>query len=156
MRRTRRLTPDGENGVLQGQATTEEPPRDIRVPNNWGCRDGRVKFLASGAASRRTSSDHSGATASDSHRLPATPSLERGAQYTATGGAATRCAAAGFGKVPCVTETYPQRAWTLPDDATEVLLVRHGASQAAAEGESFEMLEGHGNPPLSPEGELQA
>jgi probable phosphoglycerate mutase len=64
--------------------------------------------------------------------------------------------AAGFGKVPCVSETYPQRAWTLPDNATEVLLVRHGASQAAVEGESFEMLEGHGNPPLSPEGELQA
>jgi 2,3-bisphosphoglycerate-dependent phosphoglycerate mutase len=55
-----------------------------------------------------------------------------------------------------VSETYPQRAWTLPDNATEVLLVRHGASQAAIEGESFEMLEGHGNPPLSPEGELQA
>jgi 2,3-bisphosphoglycerate-dependent phosphoglycerate mutase len=55
-----------------------------------------------------------------------------------------------------VSETYPQRAWTLPDDATEVLLVRHGASQAAVEGEPFEMLEGHGNPPLSPEGELQA
>jgi probable phosphoglycerate mutase len=55
-----------------------------------------------------------------------------------------------------VTQTYPQRAWTLPDTATEVLLVRHGASQAAVEGEPFEMLEGHGNPPLSPEGEAQA
>jgi probable phosphoglycerate mutase len=55
-----------------------------------------------------------------------------------------------------VSETYPQRAWTLPDNATEVLLVRHGASQAAVEGEPFEMLEGHGNPPLAPEGELQA
>jgi probable phosphoglycerate mutase len=54
------------------------------------------------------------------------------------------------------TETYPQRAWTLPESATEVLLVRHGASQAAVEGEPFEMLEGHGNPPLAPEGELQA
>jgi probable phosphoglycerate mutase len=55
-----------------------------------------------------------------------------------------------------VTETYPQRAWTLPDDATEVLLVRHGASQAAVPGEPFEMLEGHGDPPLAPEGEAQA
>ncbi|MEA2474595.1 MAG: hypothetical protein QOE06_2510, partial [Thermoleophilaceae bacterium] len=35
-----------------------------------------------------------------------------------------------------MSETYPQRAWTLPDNATEVLLVRHGASQAAVEGES--------------------
>ena len=33
------------------------------------------------------------------------------------------------------TENYPQRAWTLPDTATEVLLVRHGASQAAVAGE---------------------
>jgi probable phosphoglycerate mutase len=51
---------------------------------------------------------------------------------------------------------YPQRAWTLPDDATEVLLVRHGASQDAVGGESFEMLEGHGNPPLSDLGRRQA
>jgi probable phosphoglycerate mutase len=58
--------------------------------------------------------------------------------------------------VPGVSETYPQRAWALPDDATEVLLVRHGASQAAVEGEPFELLEGHGNPPLAPEGEAQA
>ena len=55
-----------------------------------------------------------------------------------------------------MSETYPQRAWTLPEDATEVLLVRHGASQAAVEGEAFELIEGHGNPPLAPEGELQA
>jgi probable phosphoglycerate mutase len=55
-----------------------------------------------------------------------------------------------------VSETYPQRAWALPENATEVLLVRHGASQAAVEGEPFEMLEGHGDPPLAPEGEAQA
>jgi probable phosphoglycerate mutase len=54
------------------------------------------------------------------------------------------------------TETYPQRAWSLPESATEVLLVRHGASQAAVEGEPFELIEGHGNPRLAPEGELQA
>jgi probable phosphoglycerate mutase len=55
-----------------------------------------------------------------------------------------------------VTKTYPQRAWALPDDATEVLLVRHGASQAAVPGEPFELLEGHADPPLAPEGEAQA
>jgi probable phosphoglycerate mutase len=55
-----------------------------------------------------------------------------------------------------VSESYPQRAWALPDDATEVLLVRHGASQAAVPGEPFEMVEGHGDPPLAPEGEAQA
>jgi probable phosphoglycerate mutase len=55
-----------------------------------------------------------------------------------------------------MTERYPQRAWALPDDATEVLLVRHGASQAAVPGEPFELLEGHADPPLAPEGEAQA
>lgn len=51
---------------------------------------------------------------------------------------------------------YPQRAWALPDDATEILLVRHGASQDAVPGEAFEMIEGHGNPPLSEIGQQQA
>jgi probable phosphoglycerate mutase len=51
---------------------------------------------------------------------------------------------------------YSQRAWSLPDDATEVLLVRHGASQDAVPGESFEMIEGHGDPPLSEIGRGQA
>jgi probable phosphoglycerate mutase len=55
-----------------------------------------------------------------------------------------------------VTERYPQRAWSLPDHATEVLLVRHGASQDAVPGEPFEMLEGHANPALSPIGREQA
>lgn len=51
---------------------------------------------------------------------------------------------------------YPQRAWALPDNATEVLLVRHGASQDAVPGEPFEMIEGHSNPPLSEIGQQQA
>jgi probable phosphoglycerate mutase len=55
-----------------------------------------------------------------------------------------------------VSERYPQRAWTLPDNATEVILVRHGASQDAIPGEPFEMLEGHANPALSPIGAQQA
>lgn len=55
-----------------------------------------------------------------------------------------------------MSERYPQRPWVLPPDATEVLLVRHGASQAAVPGEPFEMVEGHADPPLAPEGQLQA
>jgi probable phosphoglycerate mutase len=51
---------------------------------------------------------------------------------------------------------YPQRAWALPGDATEILLVRHGASQDAVPGESFEMLDGHADPALSPIGQEQA
>ena len=55
-----------------------------------------------------------------------------------------------------MSERYPQRAWALPDNATEVLLVRHGASQDAIPGEPFEMVEGHADPALSPIGEQQA
>jgi probable phosphoglycerate mutase len=55
-----------------------------------------------------------------------------------------------------VSKRYPQRAWALPDNATEVLLVRHGASQDAVPGEPFEMVEGHADPALSPIGEQQA
>ncbi|MBI5105558.1 MAG: histidine phosphatase family protein [Solirubrobacterales bacterium] len=53
-------------------------------------------------------------------------------------------------------EEYPQRRFALPPDATEVVLVRHGASQAAVPGEPFELLEGHADPPLSDEGRRQA
>lgn len=55
-----------------------------------------------------------------------------------------------------MAETYPQRPFTAPPDATEVVLVRHGASAAAVPGEPFEVLEGHANPPLAPEGRVQA
>ncbi len=52
--------------------------------------------------------------------------------------------------------TYHQRAFALPPGATEVILVRHGASAAAVPGEPFPLVEGHGDPPLAPEGEAQA
>jgi probable phosphoglycerate mutase len=55
-----------------------------------------------------------------------------------------------------VAETYPQRSFAVPPDATEVILVRHGASAAAVPGEPFEELEGQSDPPLAPEGQLQA
>lgn len=53
--------------------------------------------------------------------------------------------------------TYPQRPFAVPAEATEVVLVRHGASQAHVPGESFELIEGgHADPPLAPEGVAQA
>jgi probable phosphoglycerate mutase len=51
---------------------------------------------------------------------------------------------------------YHQRSFALPQGATEVLLVRHGASAPAVPGEPFELLDGHGDPPLAPAGEQQA
>jgi len=52
--------------------------------------------------------------------------------------------------------SYPQRDYSRPAEAIEILLVRHGASRAAVEGQPFELLEGQADPPLSPEGEQQA
>ena len=51
---------------------------------------------------------------------------------------------------------YHQRGFTLPPGATEIVLVRHGASQPAVPGVPFPLLDGHGNPALAPEGEEQA
>ena len=52
--------------------------------------------------------------------------------------------------------SYPQRDYSRPPEAVEIVLVRHGASQAAVEGQQFELLEGQADPPLSVEGERQA
>jgi len=53
-------------------------------------------------------------------------------------------------------KSYPQRRFTVPPDATEVILVRHGASKAAVRGEPFALVGGHADPPLAPEGVEQA
>jgi 2,3-bisphosphoglycerate-dependent phosphoglycerate mutase len=52
--------------------------------------------------------------------------------------------------------SYPQRGFRLPPGATEVVLVRHGASEAAVPGRPFPVVDGHGDPALAPEGEAQA
>jgi probable phosphoglycerate mutase len=51
---------------------------------------------------------------------------------------------------------YRQIQFRLPPEATELILVRHGESEAAVEGEPFELVEGHGDPALAPEGRAQA
>jgi len=56
-----------------------------------------------------------------------------------------------------MTRSYPQRRFTLPADATEIVLVRHGASQPAVEGEVFPIVDGHSDPALEdPRGVDQA
>jgi probable phosphoglycerate mutase len=52
--------------------------------------------------------------------------------------------------------TFSQRPYLGPPGSTELLLVRHGASADSVEGESFELVEGQGDPPLSPVGRHQA
>ncbi|MEA2322073.1 MAG: 2,3-bisphosphoglycerate-dependent phosphoglycerate mutase [Solirubrobacteraceae bacterium] len=55
-----------------------------------------------------------------------------------------------------MSERFPQRPFAVPSDATEIVVVRHGASADAIEGESFPLIGDHADPPLSPEGRRQA
>jgi len=54
------------------------------------------------------------------------------------------------------TRSFPQSRFSPPPGATEILLVRHGESAPHVEGESFDLVDGHGDPPLSPAGWEQA
>jgi 2,3-bisphosphoglycerate-dependent phosphoglycerate mutase len=55
-----------------------------------------------------------------------------------------------------VSPEYRQHRFVVPPDATEIVLARHGASAPARAGELFASIDGHGNPPLAPEGHEQA
>ena len=51
---------------------------------------------------------------------------------------------------------YHQGTYAPPKGAADLLLVRHGRTEAARAGVSFPMVDGHGDPALHPEGEKQA
>ncbi len=51
---------------------------------------------------------------------------------------------------------YRQSRFVPPPGACEILLVRHGESAPHVEGQSFALVDGHGDPPLAPGGEEQA
>jgi len=53
-------------------------------------------------------------------------------------------------------DAFHQRPFSLPPGATEVILVRHGASEAAIEGVRFPVVDGRADPALSEEGVQQA
>jgi probable phosphoglycerate mutase len=54
-------------------------------------------------------------------------------------------------------EAYRQRRFVVPPDATEIVLVRHGASAPVVPGVDHDVLaDGRGDPPLAPEGLVQA
>jgi probable phosphoglycerate mutase len=52
--------------------------------------------------------------------------------------------------------SVPQRPFALPPGATEVVLVRHGASAAAVRDAPFPLVDGRGDPPLADDGVRQA
>lgn len=54
------------------------------------------------------------------------------------------------------TRSFAQSRFAPPPGATEILLVRHGESAPHIEGTSFALVDGHGDPPLSPAGREQA
>lgn len=53
-------------------------------------------------------------------------------------------------------DAFHQRPFSLPPGATEVILVRHGASEAAIEGMRFPVVDGRADPALSEDGVEQA
>lgn len=53
-------------------------------------------------------------------------------------------------------DSFEQTPYVLPPGATQVVLVRHGASAAAQVGVRFPLVDGRSNPPLAEAGEAQA
>lgn len=51
---------------------------------------------------------------------------------------------------------YRQHRFSLPKGAADLLLIRHGETEAARPDASFQLCDGHGDPALRPEGRQQA
>lgn len=49
-----------------------------------------------------------------------------------------------------------QHRFTAPKGAADLILIRHGETQAAVRGQNFPMVDGQGDPALRPEGHAQA
>jgi len=58
--------------------------------------------------------------------------------------------------IPQEDRAYRQRPFPVPDGAMDLLLIRHGQSEAYVEGRPFPLVDGHGDPPLSTLGREQA
>lgn len=55
-----------------------------------------------------------------------------------------------------MSQTARQHRFTPPEGAVDLLLIRHGESMPAQRGQSFPLVEGHGDPALHPDGHAQA
>ena len=51
---------------------------------------------------------------------------------------------------------FRQSRYAVPPGSTEILLVRHGESEAYVEGENVAKIDGHDDPPLARAGQIQA
>ncbi|MBW3557727.1 MAG: histidine phosphatase family protein [Actinobacteria bacterium] len=63
---------------------------------------------------------------------------------------------AGPGSGASASKTFRQLQYERPPGSTEMVLVRHGETVPAVTGESFDLVDGQGDPPLSPQGHDQA
>jgi probable phosphoglycerate mutase len=57
---------------------------------------------------------------------------------------------------PAVPATYRQSSFPAIPGAVDILLIRHGESQEYTPGIPFPLMDGHGDPPLAPNGHEQA
>jgi probable phosphoglycerate mutase len=57
---------------------------------------------------------------------------------------------------PTEPREYRQHRFSAPPGAVDLLVVRHGESAAAVEGEVFDLVDGQGDPALHPAGRAQA
>ncbi len=55
-----------------------------------------------------------------------------------------------------MAQEYRQHRFTLPKGAADLVLIRHGETEAAKPDMSFPLKDGHGDPALHPDGEEQA
>lgn len=55
-----------------------------------------------------------------------------------------------------MSEEYHQTTYAPPPGAADILLIRHGRTEPARPGESFAMVDGHGDPALHEQGVRQA
>ena len=55
-----------------------------------------------------------------------------------------------------MAQEYRQQVFQAPKGAADLLLTRHGDSQAVVDVAQFPMKDGHGDPALHPNGEQQA
>jgi probable phosphoglycerate mutase len=65
-------------------------------------------------------------------------------------------AVAGTHELPDMPAEHRQTRFQPPPGSTELLLVRHGESAPFVPGDPFALKDGHGDPPLAPDGQWQA
>jgi len=115
---------------------------------------GAAASLAAGSRCRCSRWRRRPATAT-STTPPSSRSTSSWPAFACSGGRVGRFGPMSASDAASPTE-HPQTRFQAPPGATEVLLVRHGQSAAFRPGQPFPLVDGHGDPALSPLGRAQA